>query len=287
MKKILFGALLLIVIAGCKERALTQNQLICVSIIPEKYFVKQIVGNDFEVNVLIPFGLTHVDYEPTPSNMMALARSVAYFRIGDFGFEQSIIEKISDINSAIKIYNLSENIICESENHHSVVNGQEQHADQHIWMSARNAKIIAENIFKAVSMLKPDRQPYYQENLTLFCNRMDSLDAVAKQKLNSLSTRSFIIYHPALTYYASDYDLEQIAIEVNGKEPSAAWMQHVIEQVNEKNIRLLFVQQEYSQTIAEAIAEKTDIEIQIINPLSENWNVEFEHITDMISEKMK
>jgi zinc transport system substrate-binding protein len=154
-------------------------------------------------------------------------------------------------------------------------------------MSARKAKIIAKNIYKAVSELKPERDAFYQANLTAFLQKMDSLDAATQRKLTDLSVRAFVIFHPALTYYAEDYGLEQIALEIDGKEPSVAWMQEVVKKIRDKNVRIIFIQNEYSQAAAVAIAETTGVELQVINPLSEEWQKEFETITDIISGTMK
>jgi len=278
---------------GCGNKPNSSKDLISVSIVPEKYFVEQIAGNDFEVNIIIPPGVSHSNYDPSPSNMVAIGNSAAYFRIGDIGFEQALLNQIAALNPKLKIYNLSDSVhfVESPEVLEDVAHAGHHHHhgkyDQHIWMSARKAKIIAKNIYKAVSELKPERDAFYQANLTAFLQKMDSLDAAIQRKLADLSVRAFVIFHPALTYYAEDYGLEQIALEVDGKEPSVAWMQQVVKKIQDKNVRIIFIQNEYSQAAAVAISETTGVELQTINPLAEEWQKEFEKITDIISEKMK
>jgi zinc transport system substrate-binding protein len=278
---------------GCGTQSNSTKDLISVSIVPQKYFVEQIAGDDFEVNIIIPPGASHSHYDPSPSNMTAIGNSVAYFRIGDVGFEQALLEQIAALNPDLKIYDLSKGVhLMESpEVLEDAAQGWHQHHhgshDQHIWMSARKAKTIAKNIYKAVSELKPERDAFYRTNLTAFLHRMDSLDAATQSKLADLSVRAFVIFHPALTYYAEDYGLEQIALEIDGKEPSVAWMQEVVKKIEDKNVRVIFIQNEYSQAAAVAISETTGVELQVINPLAEEWQKEFEKITDIISEKMK
>ena len=276
----------------CENASNVQENLISVSIIPEKYFVEQIAGDDFEINIVIPPGASHSHYDPSPSKIAAICRSAAYFRIGDLGFEQSLLTQIAAQNPKLKVYNLSEGVhfaevseMREGSSH----TGHHHHEnyDQHIWMSARKAKIIAENIYNAVSELKPERAAVYQSNLTAFLQKMDTLDSATQRKLADLSVHTFVIFHPALTYYAEDYDLEQIALEIDGKEPSVAWMQEVVKKIQDKNVRVIFIQNEYSQSAAVAISETSGIELQVINPLAEDWKKEFETITDIISEKMK
>jgi len=294
LSRILLLLIFPLFIWSCSSSNIQEN-LISVSIVPEKYFVEQIAGDDFEVNIIIPPGASHSNYDPSPSNMAAMGRSVAYLRMGSIGFEQSLIDKIAELNPNLKIYDLSEgvhlvaspevleDVQCQENNHHH----HHGSYDQHIWMSARKAKIIAKNICNAVSGLKPERSSFYQDNLTAFLQKMDTLDAVTQRKLADLSVHAFVIFHPALTYYAEDYGLEQIPLEVDGKEPSVAWMQKVVAEIQNKNVRLIFTQGEYSQAAAVAVSETTGVELQAINPLSEAWETEFERITDIISEKMK
>ena len=86
---ILCGILLFSVIGCTNKKIVNKKQIISVSILPQKYFVEQIVEDFFEVNVLIPPGASPASYDPTPQQIADLEISIAYFKIGHIGFEKS------------------------------------------------------------------------------------------------------------------------------------------------------------------------------------------------------
>jgi zinc transport system substrate-binding protein len=71
------------------------------------------------------------------------------------------------------------------------------------------------------------------------CARLEALDEECKQAIETSGTQAFMVYHPAMTYYARAYGIEQIAIEYEGKEPSAKYLSTIIDQAHEKNIKAI------------------------------------------------
>lgn len=277
---ILFLTLLFISCNSPVKKSL--KPIISVSILPEKYFVEQILGNDFEINVAIASGASHADYDPTPSEMTAIHKSVAYFKIGQVGFEYTTLPRLCSTNSNIKIYDLSKGIDFENSNEHHCC---EYHGvDPHIWLSPKMVKIVADNIYQAGIELNPEKADAYKENLLIFLQRLDSLDVAIKTQLDVLENRSFMIYHPALTYYARDYNLEQISIELEGKEPTGVWMQNLLEQVQDKKIKLIFIQYQYDMNNAKAISDATGSKLAVIDPMAEDWLNEMGKITKFLIE---
>ena len=100
--------------------------------------------------------------------------------------------------------------------------------------------------------------------------QIEQLDEECRQHLATTTARAFTIYHPALTYYARAYGIEQIAVEDEGKEPSAKHIADIIEQASAKGVKCLLYQKEYPQSVVEVLAEDTDLRPQEINPLADN-----------------
>ena len=98
------------------------------------------------------------------------------------------------------------------------------------------------------------------------------------QSLLQKADRTFMIYHPALSYFARDYGLKQISIEEGGKEPSPAHLKKLIEESKKDSVKVIFVQQEFDLKNAKLIAKETGIRIVPINPLSYHWQEEMEQI---------
>lgn len=95
MKKIYFLLLATILIASCKPKSDQSDKtggkpVITVTLEPLRYFTEAIAGDRFTVVSMVPKGTSPETYDPTPQQLVDLARSKAYFRIGYIGFEQNM-----------------------------------------------------------------------------------------------------------------------------------------------------------------------------------------------------
>lgn len=274
-------AILLISCQGSGEKA--ENDLIAVSILPQKYFVEQIAGNTLNINVMVPPGASPATYDPSPKAIAAISQAIAYFKIGPIGFEKAWDSKLKSINEDLKFFDLSENIsLIHSEEGHSGHHG----ADPHIWMSVNNVKQIAENTFNALKELKPGHLELYQTNYKLFLQKLDSLDLWIRNQLENSERKTFIIFHPALTYYAKDYGLNQISLEFEGKQPTPRHFQHIVELANEKGIQHVFIQKQFDTESALTLANQLGAEIVTIDPLDVNWEYQIKNITQKLKEAL-
>ncbi|NTW26636.1 MAG: zinc ABC transporter solute-binding protein, partial [Lentimicrobium sp.] len=143
--------------------------------------------------------------------------------------------------------------------------------DPHTWLSVSAARIQAGNILKGLNTIDPENETYYQANYNNFLIELDSLDSKIKNILAASDTRSFMIYHPSLAYFARDYKLEQIAIEQEGKEPSPAYMKELIDIAAEKKIRTIFISSQFNRQSAVTIAEQLNARVEEFNPSSPDW----------------
>ena len=104
-----------------------------------------------------------------------------------------------------------------------------------------------------------------------------------KQRLAPVQGSAFIIYHPALTYLAAEFGLHQLCIEMDGKEPSPAQLEQLVEEAKAHRAQIVFVQQEFDQKNARLIAQETGCRLVAINPLNYHWDKELIHIADALS----
>ena len=58
---------------------------------------------------------------------------------------------------------------------------------------------------------------------------------------------------------------------MGGQEPSAQELAHLIEEAEEKGIRVVFAQPEFSTQDAETIAQEIGGEVLLISPLAPDW----------------
>ena len=255
-----------------------------VTLEPLRYFVEAIAGDKFQVECMVPKGSSPETYDPTPQQLVKLSQSQAYFRIGYIGFEQVWMEKLQ-ANSQIKVFDTSRGItLIHADGHWHGDHFHEGGVEPHVWNSATNAVIIAENIYTALTELDTTNQSYYKERLDSLKQTIQATDKHIRKLLRN-ADHSFLIYHPALSYFARDYGLEQISIEESGKEPSPAQLKALIETCRKAQIRVIFVQQEFDTRNAQLIADELGVQIVPINPLSYDWPAEMIRVAKTLSKQ--
>lgn len=267
----------------------SSKPVITVSIAPFSYFVKEIGGDDFEVNIMVPAGSNPHIYEPFPEQINKLRRSVAYISNGFLGFEMTWLDRFYETNKTMKKLSLGDKIEpLESEHHHE---GEHvEGADPHYWVSPKCASVIAVSIADFLIELNPANKEKYFTNYKNLAARIDSMDRKSQELFSGSKRKSFMIYHPNLGYLARDYGLEEIPVEFDGKEPPPARLRELIDRARNEGLGTIFVQKEYDTKNARAIAEETGSVIKIIDPLSENWydsnmeiiNAVYKSLTDTI-----
>ena len=278
--------LLTFILFACQPNQKETSQIISVSILPQKYFVDQIAGELLHVNVLVPPGTSYHNYEVLPSQMKDLAKSKIWLQTGLLTFEEAWKEKLSEINKDLLIVNCSEGIVpiagseCEEEGHH---HGDEGGYDPHIWLAPAEVKIMAQNTLKTLTAVFPEKTTSFQANYTRFISKIDSLTVQFEQKLAPLTNRNILIFHPALGYYARQFKLEQIPLELDGKEPSPKHMKYVVDLARKENIKVIFIQKEFDSENALQLSREIGGEVVVIDPLDYNWEKQMHDITDKIA----
>ncbi len=255
-----------------------EQKTITVSIEPLRYLTERITGNTYHVVTFVPKGSSPETYEPTPDQLVQLNKSDIFFSIGNLGFEQTWLNRLKK-NAPNVIFNVtSEGIDLQKgcDRHHG--SSCQHTTDPHVWTSPRNMKIMAENICATLCRTDSSNCSFFRFNLQQVLKDIQTTEDSIQQLTQGLSNRTFLIYHPTLTYFARDFNLKQISIENDGKEPSPSELVNLIALCKENKTRTVFVQQEFDKRNAELIAQETNTQIIRINPLSYNWHQEMLNI---------
>ena len=284
----LYTAILIaIAITSCSDKKNTPTS-ISVSVLPQKYLVEQLMGNDVPVNVLIPKGSSPATYSPSPVQVKNLSQSKIYLRIGHIGFEQAWMGRISEINPELIILDTSIGIsLIRGEDH---VHGDHVHeggVDPHIWTSPKAMLTVLKNTQEALINHFPKSKEQILKRGLVLEKKMIQLDDEFEMKCNSFAKKSFYIFHPAYTYLARDYGLEQISIERKGKEPSAQWLKKLIDYGREQDIKAIFIQEEFDKRNADVIADELDIPAIQVNPLSADWEKEMRNTLSKLENALR
>lgn len=269
---------------GCAEQPRTQDKTLYVSIPPLKEVVGGIVGDDFTIGVLVPPGASPETYEPTPRQFIGLNRAELIFNIGLIDFETALSDKLPERNKIVTLCRGIEPIAGSCSHEHAGCGGHTHGVDPHIWTSPRALQRMADNAYEAIHAVYPDSTKY-TENYHRLKQRLEELDERISEKLARHGVKSFIVYHPALSYYARDYGLEQIAIEAEGKEPSARRMGDLIRQAREKGIRKILYQRQFPVSVVETVAHDIEAVPVAIDPLREDAIDNIDEITDLLTNR--
>ncbi len=283
MRKIYIALLIAIVCGGCPSRRQTDGEPLYVSILPLRSLVQGIVGDDFDIEVLVPPGASPETFEPTPRQFVGLNKARMVFNVGLIDFETTLLAKVED---QAKVVNLSRGIelIAGTCSHGSHGHTHTHGIDPHVWTSPRALQKMAENAYEAIRKAYPDSVKY-ETNYRLLQQELKALDERTAARIAASDVEYFIIYHPALTYYARDYGLRQIAIEADGKEPSAKQLTQIIRQAREDGVRRILYQSQFPASAVEVIARDIDAQYVEVDPLREDVIANIGEITGIITQR--
>lgn len=264
---------------------------VSVSIAPQKHFVERIGGDLVDVNVMVPPGASAHTYEPRPRQMQELSRARIYFTVG-LEFEQSWMPRFRSANPAMRIVATDEGIdkiagcgACGGT--HLSTNRQgkgtgaqapEGHdiggLDPHVWLSPRLVRQQARHIYAALREADPANAATYARNYTRFLLEIAEVERRVREALpesHAENPTAFLVYHPAWGYFAQDFGLEQLTIEVDGKEPGPRTLRQQIETARARGVQAVLIQPQESTRAAQTIARELNVQVVEIDPLAEEW----------------
>ena len=274
MKKNIIILLMLLTVVGCKQKIDQDKPVITVSIEPLRYFTEQIVGDRFVVVTIVPKGSSPETYEPTAQQMVDLVHSGLFVMVGQLGYERTWMKRMESTALHTIVVDSSEGI-----NLISTGNGI---SDPHVWMSTANAMVIARNIYQRIVDVDSRDSLYFHQNLEQLMSKIETTDTKIRECFTRDKSVAFLIYHPALTYYARDYHLRQIPVEEEGHEPSAAQLKQAIKEARQLAVKTMFVQKQFQNRNTQIVTKAVGAKRQEINPLSYNWPDEMLKIAQLM-----
>lgn len=244
---------------------------VLVSVAPHKYFVEKIAADTLSIGLMVPAGSSSHTYEPTPRQMIEAGKANIWFQIGE-GFELRAGRSLTNHNPALRLVDLQQGLDLIYE--HSCAHCSHNHGsfvDPHFWLSARQSKIQAVTICHALILRYPQHTELFQKNLQLFLTELDQLDQQISEILKPLKNRTILVSHPAYAYFCRDYDLRQLSIEFEGKDPTPQQLTNLIQEVKRADIRKIFVQMQYSNKGAKLIADQLGARLVTLDPYAEQY----------------
>ena len=292
MKKLLLIFIsLLLVMTFCSCRAQSSEDssaaqlTVAVGIVPQAAFVEAVAGNLVSVVTMIPPGYSPANFSPTAAQMQALSDAQVYFTLQMPAEQANILPKVKDFNEDILIVDLraaaAEEYPLLSADEHETQDSASS-TDPHLWLSPKRAIVMVQTIADELSKIDSANEQTYQANAADYTAQLSELDSEIKQKLSGLEQRAFLMYHGSYGYFADDYDLEMVAIEIAGKQATAAELQQVISYAQQNGIKTVFYQDEFDDTQAQTAAQEIGGTVAKVSPLSEDYIKSLKDFTDAL-----
>jgi len=251
---------------ACERQASSNKLTVVATIFPLADFVKNVAGDKVEVVTLLPAGASPHTYEPTPGDMEAVARATLLVVNGaglDFWVEKlksAASDNLVEVDTSVVL--AKEGLLLSGDEHEGGVN-------PHYWLDPVLAQKQVEAIATALAAADPDNKDFYLENAAHYIAELQSLDEEIKNETQSFSTREFITFHPAWTYFAKRYGLVEAAVieEAPGKEPTPEYIMHVIDVAKALKVKAIFAEPQFSTKAADSIAADSGAKVLLLDPI--------------------
>lgn len=218
-------------------------------------FAKKIVGDDAQVENLVPAGVEPHDFELSPKQAARIYDADVFIFLGESmePWAKKIAEDLD--KKGVLVIEAGQGLIEDD--------------DPHIWLDPMLAKEMSQRIFDGVVQKNPDHRGIYEENLKSLAKRFDELDNNFNQIVTGSLKKDIVTSHAFLGYAASRYGFNQVAITGLSpqEEPSPKKMAELIEFCKTKDIKYIFIEPGGSLKVSENLARETGAEILSINPL--------------------
>ena len=271
MRRIVHSLLLLVLIPVAIAFAGDEHITVAVSLQPYSTIVKMVGGARVNVVTLMPPGADPHNYEPKPATIKAFSLAQIYFTDSS-GLDKVWMPRFLAANKKVKVIDISKNIKWLKLEHDGfdLHEHHDEDIDPHIWTSPARIKFLAINIFEALKNIDPEHDYYYSALLQRALDMLSNLERELNEAViyMPVKSRSFIVFHPSYGYLANDYKLKQYAIEVNGKEPKPKDLSKLIQIGRKNNVKLVFVQPQFSKRAATTVAKDLGATIVETDPLS-------------------
>lgn len=281
-----FGWIFLVtVLCGVSRAGDTEKLRVFVPVLPYEYLLERIGGDWIEVSAIVQEGGDCHNYSPTPRQMTELSHANLIFT-GDITFESNFFVATGDGISSPKNVNLLEGLelldgTCgectltdaehAAEEKHDHDHDHEELRDPHVWLSPKMLQLQADRIAEVLKHHTPaEASADIDANVAALKLDLVQLDTEIKAMLAPMKGQAFYVYHGAFGYFAADYGLVQMAIEIAGRSPSPKQVTAIAKQAREENVKAIFVQPQFDESSAVSLAETIGGKVQTLDPLAKD-----------------
>ena len=293
MKKItaLLLALFMLVgaLAGCgkqNDTNQTDKLSIVTTIFPEYDWVREILGekaDNAEITMLLDNGVDLHSYQPTADDIVKISDCDLFIYVGGESDEwvedalrnaanrnMKVINLLEVLGDSVKTEEIVEGMQEEEHEHEDVEEHEhedaeehehEEEADEHDWLSLKNAKMLVRVISKALQELDPDSKDIYAANADAYVKKLSALDAEYQAAVDAASNKTILFGDRfPFRYLVDDYGLRYYAAFVGCSTETEAGFETIsflAKRVDEWKLPCVLTIEGAQHKIAETIVRNT------------------------------
>ena len=264
-----------------------ERPMVFVSIPPQAWLVKRLAGDAADVQTLLAAGANPHTYEPTAQQLKKLSGASLYLTVG-MPFEVPLAAHATKLNAALTVAAMDAGIAKRGGHTHE--HGEPGHvcaddgSDPHIWLAPHLMYAMASNTVAALERLLPQQRETLSANFEKTAAEIRVTDNAVCGRLDGLTVRTWVVYHPSWAYFAETYGLTLLAVEEDGKSPSAKHLAGVIRQAQAAGVRTVFTEPQYSKRPAQTLAKQLGARLAVIDPLAEDWPATLRDVADKLAQ---
>lgn len=284
-ERVIFSILFLCFIStACNQRTNQYEDLdsekitIIATLFPQYDFAKEIAKDYANVVLLLPPGMESHSFDPSPADIIAIGNADIFLYTGAY-METWAADIISGINTE-KVYvkDVSEHISLVKEEeieaehegeHGHIQQGHNHEYDPHIWTNPIYAMTMVENIRDVLIEADPKHKEEYEENAAAYLEKLQELDSVFRETVqNGSRNRIFFGGRFAMYYFAKEYGISyESAYDScsSETEPSAKAVAHIVDEMREEHIPVIFYEELVDPKIARTISQETGSEMLLLH----------------------
>ncbi len=242
---------------------------VAASIPPHAWLIERIGGDRVTAHCLLRPGESPTTHQPSDAQVSVAASAQVLFRCG-VPFESGAWFRA--LEDTLDVVDLRDGVATRRMAHHHDHAGthgrHDDGIDPHTWLSPSRLSVQARTVAAVLQRLDPEHDDEYETRLEALLDDLDDLDARLEESLEPYRGRSFVVFHPSWGYFADDYGLEQLAIEIEGKEPSDAELTRIQQRARSLQVSVVFVQPQIAGRSAQAVAEALGARLETLDPLA-------------------
>ncbi len=259
--------------AGSNEKTVS----VVTTIFPEYDWVKEIVGDDsnVEVTLLLDNGVDLHSYQPTADDIMKISTCDVFVYVGGESDEwvedalgeatnknMQVINLLDVLGENVKEEEIVEGMEAEEEEENHEEEDEEVELDEHVWLSLKNSQILVSNIAQVLSEVDSANKDRYKKNADSYNSKLAELDNEYKEVINAATNKNVLFGDRfPFRYLVDDYNLNYYAAFVGCSaetEASFETIKFLSDKVDELGLSAVMVIENSDKKIAQTIIENTN-----------------------------